>query len=317
MAAQPKLRATREWQTAGVGRVAISPDGRTVAAAVTGNTIQLWDVASGKEQASLKTSYGAHSLAFSPDGENLASGMAYNNVKVWHVAKRESTTLLDNPKPKRQSILDFVSPMVVFSSDGKMLASGGKCIREIRLWNVTTGKQTAAFEGHDEFGVRALAFTPDGKTLASVGADGSFTLWEVATGKPTATRKIVDRTPAAALSPDAKTLATIYEVEATKGAEIVTEHSVKLWDVATRKELATLKIEWGGAMTFSPDGKTFALGRGDGTITLWDVSKGKELATFSGHTDLVGSLAFSANGALLASGSRDKTVKLWDVGKAK
>jgi WD40 repeat protein len=70
-------------------------------------------------------------------------------------------------------------------------------------------------------------------------------------------------------------------------------------------------------MTFSSDGKTFALGRDDGTILLWDVAQGKEFDTINAHADLVGALSFSANGRLLASGSRDESVKLWDWTKTK
>ncbi len=76
---------------------------------------------------------------------------------------------------------------MVFSPDGKTLASGGRCISEIRLWDVAAGKQTTTLPGHDEYGIEALAFSPDGKTLTSVGYFGGIKFWEIATGKNTAT----------------------------------------------------------------------------------------------------------------------------------
>jgi WD40 repeat protein len=109
-------------------------------------------------------------------------------------------------------------------------------------------------------------------------------------------------------SPDGKTLAAASS-----------DHRIKLWDVATDKEQATLKghTEWRGviAVAFNPDGKTLASGNQDGTIELWDVATGKEQATLEGHLQLVCSVAFSPDGKTLASGSADHTIKLWDVTK--
>jgi WD40 repeat protein len=109
-----------------------------------------------------------------------------------------------------------------------------------------------------------------------------------------------------AFSPDGKTLAS--------GSD---DNTIKLWDVATGKEQATLKghTAWVASVAFSPDGKTLASG-GDTTVRLWDM-EGKELATLKGHTKGVNSVAFSPDGKTLASGSQDKTIKLWDVSPAK
>jgi WD40 repeat protein len=71
--------------------------------------------------------------------------------------------------------------------------------------------------------------------------------------------------------------------------------------------------DWVNSVAFSPDGRLLASGSSDRTIKLWDVATGREVRTLSGHTDIVTSVAFSPDGRLLASGSDDKTIKLWDI----
>ena len=90
---------------------------------------------------------------------------------------------------------------------------------------------------------------------------------------------------------------------------------VKLWDVSTRQEVATLTGHsgWVYSVVFSPDGSLLASGSWDKTVKLWDVSKCQEVATLTGHSEEVYSIAFSPDGGLLASGSEDGTVRLWDV----
>ncbi len=157
-------------------------------------------------------------------------------------------------------------------------------------------------EGHTNV-VFSIAFSPDGRTLASGSWDRRIKLWDAATGREI--RTFTGHTGwvrSVAFSPDGRTLAS--------GSW---DRTVKLWDVVTGRELRTLRhtnTVW--SVAFSPDERTLASG-GDAMITLWDVATGQELRTLTGHTNTVWSVAFSPDGTTLASGSGDRTIKLWDV----
>ena len=93
------------------------------------------------------------------------------------------------------------------------------------------------------------------------------------------------------------------------------DHTVKVWDVGTGQERATLKghADPVTSVALSGDGKTLASGSVDRTVKVWDVGTGQERATLKGHTDPVSSVALSGDGKTLVSGSEDGTVKLWEV----
>ena len=152
--------------------------------------------------------------------------------------------------------------------------------------------------GHTD-GVRGLAFSPDGTTLASGSDDSTLRLWDVATGDMLTTLTgHTDDVESVAFSPDGTTLASGSYRE------------IRLWEVATGDTLKTL-TSWGYRVVFSPDGTTLASVSGE--IRLWDVATGEMLTTLTGHTSRVESLAFSPDGTTLASGSGDGTVLLWNL----
>jgi WD40 repeat protein len=157
-----------------------------------------------------------------------------------------------------------------------------------------------------------VAFSPDGKTLASGGGhetskekQSEVVIWNLAAGKPQASYQ-GHSAPVVALafSPDGRTLAT--------GS---CDRTVKLWDTATGEERATLKghADMVTSVAFSPDGKTLASAGWDRTVKLWDTASAKERLTLNGHTDVVWGVAFSPDSKLLASAGGDQTARLWDV----
>lgn len=204
---------------------------------------------------------------------------------------------------------------VAFSPDGRLLATAGFGT-VIKLWEVATGRELRSLNDHTGVTIRgsnqsilagpelinALAFSPDGKTLASGGIDKTIKLWSVETGQVihniTGFSGMIN---SVAFSPDGKLLAS--------GSA---DNFIKLFDVATRRNVRTLPRQ-AFSVAFSRDGKLLASGGADHQIRLWNVDTGLEVRSLSGHTDHVKLVAFSPDGRLLASESNDDTVRLWDV----
>jgi WD40 repeat protein len=171
------------------------------------------------------------------------------------------------------------------------------------LWHLNHNEKET-LKGHTD-PVNSVAFSPDGRMLASGCQDNTVKLWDVSTRQELATLNgHTNSVFSVAFSPDGKTIAS-------GGAD----NTVKLWNASTRQELATLKGHASSINTlaFSPDGKTIASGSTDTTVKLWDVSTRQELTTLKGHASFINTLALSPDGKTIASGSEDNTVKLWDV----
>ena len=151
----------------------------------------------------------------------------------------------------------------------------------------------------------SVAFSPDGKLLATGDVVGQIRVWQVVDGQQLLTfQGHTNWVSSIAFSPDGKLLAVTGSSEST----------VKLWDVNTGQCVRILPghTDWVSSVAFSPDGQTLASSGDDRRVRLWEVSTGQCLHILQGHTDKVWSVAFSRDGQTLASGSNDSTVKLWD-----
>jgi uncharacterized delta-60 repeat protein len=150
--------------------------------------------------------------------------------------------------------------------------------------------------------VVAVAFSPDGKYVASGSEDGTARVWEAQTGHEIARMSHEDYVVAVAFSPDGK-----YVISGSW------DDTARVWEAQTGHEVARMSHEgYVVAVAFSPDGKYVISGSGDGTARVWEAQTGHEVARIS-HKDGVAAVAFSPDGKYVASGSRDGTARVWEA----
>jgi WD40 repeat protein len=297
--------------------LAVAPDGKTVVSRG-GDKLIRWEVATGKQLGAFPVSMGTAHADLTPDGRLLALNIG-DTLQLVDVATGKALQRLV-PQPGK------FAGTVALSPSGKVLASrtldqirwhdtqGGPPLKQIPLPMAKDPGPRDGLSKPPRLDPLALAFSPDGQTLAAPVAD-SLRLWDVTTGKEIGKSVLPQPvTGCMTFAPDGRVLAV-------ENADL----TISLWETATGKERGRLGKAQAGdhdpripnrTLAFSPDGGLLATKAGH-EIAIWDVPAAKEIARLKGHEADITALAFFPGGKALVSGSEDTTILVWETADLK
>jgi WD40 repeat protein len=319
--------------------VAVSPNGKLAASGSSDGTVRLWDVQNGNVIRTLSGHSGiVFSLLFVSDSE-LLSGSA-REIRSWELktgkllrevpTHRSVTSMALSPDQKILAYAAIDRVMLLDKSAGKPreLTVPGKSPSHVAfrpsatgdpmlaasfdnvvvLWNAKTGEQLGVAEHMATADVRSIAFSPDGKMLATCGTDYWY-IWNVETKNSMYRGGAVGH--GVAFSPDSKTIA-------------IAGNDIEFWNLETGKRNKVLEIKNNliSSIAYSPDGKLL-IGGGyqsipqtnglEASFKMWDTKSYEERPINAVYTTSLASIALSPDGRILASGSGDKKIRLWNL----
>jgi RNA polymerase sigma factor (sigma-70 family) len=343
-------KSVRHFNVAGkqASAVALSPDGRTLAAGAGKGAVYLWDLSTGDLKHTLSASppdLTVYLLAFSPDGKRLATqAHGMQSIRLWDVASGRDLPALGAPATRVEGL--------AFAPGGKTAVTAD-AEGAVWLWDAATGKLRHHFPGKGLVGHnlgQPVAVLPGGKTLVRGGYESWVATWDVESGKRLHSGKLdgklssIDDRPGAELypgcSPDGRTVVAVFLGELKRRIEppagrgppqmptLVYWTMIGLWDARTGKMTRSFRVdaEHLGRITLSPDGRLLA---GIGGLPedlqktfvfVWDLARGRELRRLETPAlDGWNGVAFSADGRTLISGShhplpgRKNHFHMWEV----
>ena len=248
-------------------------------------------------------------LHFSADAKVLAYCRSNGTVDVWDLGGARRLLRIDGTT-------EHANGLVALSPDGSLLAHGDQAKNKVRVWDLVTGKERPELPDQPKLLGRALAFSPDGKTVAAVvmpnlpAPTNTIRLWDVVARKKT--RDIYGYhydIPQVAFAAGGKKLfvadgnwVSIWDPSTGQPLDDVDGHRAPVWSIA-----------------WSPDGKQVAtgVGYGDNVGRVWDATSGQKVLDLRGHRSGIEVTAYSPDGKLLATGSQDGTARLWEAATGK
>ncbi len=358
-----------------VYRLVWSPDGRTLASSGGSDSIVgLWDVKSGRLLRAVPSPKGYVTyVAWAPDGKRIAYASAASGyILVYDVVRGEIFN-----KDKDVGLGVGIS-CVEWTPDGTYVGFSSTAVPVLSLWEPSEASKTKAFPGDGdvtysfsfapdgksvalagaknirvfdfestdvkrtiEAPAYTVAYSPDGKMLASAALNGVVQLWEAETGKAIKTLT-GSATTSLSWSADSKLLATttyttavVWDVESAKIKQSFDACGIypPIWtpkkpsingiytntpmvcDPSSGKRICKLEGHQGlvTAFAWSRDGNTLATGANDNTVRLWEMPSGTPLVTYQGHKGAVNAVAWMSDSKAVASASSDQTIRLWRV----
>jgi WD40 repeat protein len=303
-----RLRNVDDFYLRDQPSLAWTPDGRFLVSGGGGRAV-VWDAETGKEIRRLGSDHAYGPASVSADGKRIAVG-GWSSTGGKHGAVYELATgrmlFQFGPDP------GFTDCHARFSPDGALLATHGMSL-DIDLIDGLSGKRLHRLKGHSGDGVWDALFTPDSKTLVSVGRDWTIRLWDVKSGKQ---QKQIDADGESIrqvlLSPDGQLLATISQVVKrfdNGGINFGNDRLVRIWDLEAGKKARKFLVPPEGekdglplgawTMGFTPEGGLLTRG-GDDVIRVWDMRTGKELQHWADQHNTL-QMAFSPDGKKYAA----------------